>query len=334
MEQEASSLRLDVFLTQSLTDVSRSQVQRLIAQELVWVNGKVETGKFRLRLGDTVEWAELPVQTTAIEPRAMPLSILFEDDDLIVINKPAGLIVHPGAGTGSAPTLVSGLLFHAKEISSMQNSDEPVQRPGIVHRLDKDTTGALVVAKNERSHHLLAKQFAAKTNKRQYVALLDGHMKVERVTRESRLIRDPKDRTKFRSLEIDTPVSGKEEASEASKVQGRYAKSHFARLEVFADRLTLAKVELETGRTHQIRVHARDLKLPVVGDLVYHHRTEVLQKFDGKTRAMVAALERQMLHAEVLGFEHPTTGKYMEFSAPWPEDLAEVVAVLRSHRTV
>lgn len=326
VDETTAGKRLDVALSLSLPALSRTHIHKQISGGLVLVNGVVKPPKFKLQLGQKIEWTDLQPRFSTMVPTPMELEILFEDSDLLVVNKPAGLVVHPGAGTANQPTLVSGLIFHAAEIGLLQGTGGSLTRPGIVHRLDKDTSGALVVAKKDAIHRALAKQFADKSNRRQYVALLDGHMKTECITRESILTRDLKSRTRFRSIEI----SGGQELPK----DGRYAKSQFTRLEVYGDRLTLVAVTLETGRTHQIRIHARDLKLPVVGDRVYHHSTDALGKFDGKTRALIASVGRQMLHAELLGITHPTTGNYMEFRAPWPDDLNQLIERLRPFRTL
>jgi 23S rRNA pseudouridine1911/1915/1917 synthase len=235
----------------------------------------------------------------------MDLKILFEDDHIIVIDKPAGLAVHPGAGD-TGPTLVQGLLYHVgpSGLGHPQSGyEDPLAslRPGIVHRLDKDTSGVMVCAKSDRAHADLAKQFQdKKTLRREYGALLDGRLSQDDMVFESWLKRDPVTRVTFASSK--SPLPG-----------ARYAKSHFRVEEVFLGRLSLVKVRLFTGRTHQIRVHAKDLGAPIIGDLVYHRPTVLPAQWPSSVRQAVTAISRQLLHARLLSFRHPLTQGEMAF---------------------
>ncbi len=322
VEEEAVGQRLDVYVARVMPQFSRAKVQKMVEQEAITVNGKICKSKEPLKAKDAIKVTFVRTIPNFLEPVAMPLDILYEDEHLIVVNKAAGILVHAGAGEHGA-TLVQGLLHHVKKLSK---SNDHV-RAGIVHRLDKETSGALVAAKDDFVHEALSKQFQEKTNLREYIALLDGYMENAYLCRESYLRRDPLARTKFSSMELEEfkeKYGGDEFKPEGLK----FAKSHFFKLKTYAERLTLAKIQLETGRTHQIRVHARDLKLPVVGDPVYHTGTQLPEKFPKAIIDRVFYLKRQMLHARVLGFEHPILKKKLAFEAPVPKDMQEILDAL------
>lgn len=330
--------RLDAWLASELVNVSRSKVQEMIAAGLVRVNRvKVATGKNAVKEGDVIAYALLPKAKSALEPVAMNLEILFEDEHLLVVNKPAGLSVHPGAGE-TGPTLVHGLLAHTKSLGSSVSveGDEEEQvhdRPGIVHRLDKDTTGLLVVAKTDQAHAHLSKQFHDKTNFRQYVALLNGKMPEGEWVRESWLHRDPRDRTRFASMDMSDYLQKRDR--EGHDLPGyRYARTLFKQEQSF-DHLTLASIRLYTGRTHQIRIHAKDMNAPVLGDQTYGRGLSeaFLATFPEKTRLKLKAVCRQMLHAWILGFEHPVSGKWIQFEAQLPADFSEILQLLQKSKT-
>jgi 23S rRNA pseudouridine1911/1915/1917 synthase len=313
--------RLDLWLAARLENVSRAKVQRMIANINVTVNGRAARNKDPLSVGDKIEVSpEIPPESP-MTPVQMPLVILFEDDHIIVIDKPAGLSVHPGAGS-TGPTLVQGLLYHVGPhgLGHPQSAyEDPLAtlRPGIVHRLDKDTSGIMVCAKSDRAHAHLARQFHDKTTlRREYGALLDGMLKAPEVVRESWLARDPSTRVTFMSLPSEKPGA-------------RFAKSLFRVEEVFEQRLTLVGVRLFTGRTHQIRVHAKDLGAPVIGDLVYHRPTVLPQTFSSEARALVGGICRQLLHARHLTFMHPVTERQMSFDSPYPFDFTSVLNTIR-----
>lgn len=328
--EDDAGQRLDVFLKARNESVSRAKIQKLIERSAVSVNGRPARSRDAVAAGDLVELAWLEQEPTGLVPVEMKLQILFEDEDVIVVDKPAGISVHPGAG-GEGPTLVQGLLHHAKTLGQPERAKKDATtwaRPGIVHRLDKDTSGVLVVAKTDKAHAALAKQFLDKTTLvREYVALLDGAMTQAEILHDSYLYRDPVSRLKFASMSVAEMKKQKAKTGEIPKSH-RYAKSRFVRQAVFGERLTLARVRLYTGRTHQIRVHAKDLKLPVVGDPVYHKVTQLPKSFPKEIQAAISAISRQLLHAEVLSFSHPTSGETCRFEAPLPRDFSHLLKLL------
>lgn len=331
VEDIGEGQRLDVYLATRLTGFSRTKIQEMLRTERILLNGLSSKPSTILDVGDSISVNPPDAKPQHLTPVAMPLEILFEDDHLIVLVKPPGIVVHPGAGE-TGPTLVQGLLFHLNQNKTSISRPESL-RPGIVHRLDKDTSGIMVCAKNDKTHAGLARQFAEKTNLRQYVALLDGLMDKKSILRESYLHRDPKSRLRFASLPVrDFERLAADNRDSASLKSYRYAKSLFDREQTFGGRITQASIRLFTGRTHQIRVHAKDLGVPVVGDPLYHHPTELPHSFDSPVRAGFLGIKRQMLHAAVLGFVHPETGDELQFSAPPPEDFQHLVHLLTPYR--
>jgi 23S rRNA pseudouridine1911/1915/1917 synthase len=316
VEAEEAGLRLDVFLARRVASLTRSRLRKAIDAGDVLVDGHPKKASAVVETGQTITLRLLAREQSHLEPVAFPLDIIFEDEHLIVLNKPAGLTVHPGAGTEDEPTLVQALLHHGARLES--SDDSAVDRPGIVHRLDKDTTGVMVVAKSEIAHAALSRQFHDKTNRREYVALLDGVLSHRDVVRESYLFRDPHSRVRFNSVGRDTYETQLAGAPPAPS--HRLAVSHFSTERTFLGRLTLARVTLKTGRTHQIRLHARDLGAPVIGDLVYHRPCQLPASFPPEVKTLLGSLERQMLHARLLGFTHPVTGNNLSFEAPLPAD--------------
>lgn len=284
IEEAFVGVRLDIFLSTYYKDKSRSYIQGIIETENVQVNGKIKKSNYKLKLKDLVEFnIPEPVEMN-VKAEEIKLDILYEDSDVIVVNKPQGMVVHPAAGIQSG-TLVNALLAHCTDLSGING----VMRPGIVHRIDKDTTGALVVAKNDLAHNKLAKQLKDHTMTREYLALVEGIIKDEEGTIDEPLGRHPSQRIKIAVLK-----------------DGRNAITHYKVIERFKE-YTLIKCILETGRTHQIRVHMAYIGHPLVGDPVYGFKK---QKFN---------LKGQVLHAQKLGFIHPTSGEYMEFSATIPD---------------
>lgn len=273
--------RLDLFLQERFSSFSRSHFSRLIEENLVTLNGKKVKSGSKLKLGDNVEVTFKEPEKISLEAEDVPFEIVYEDDDLVVVNKPQGVVVHPCSSTKSG-TLVNGLLFRIKNLSGING----VMRPGIVHRLDKETSGLLVVAKNDKAHVSLAKQIKDKTCRRQYLAILDGNLKEDSGQIRTFIARDKKDRKKM-----------------AVSNEGREAITDFKVLKRFKNSC-LVEFSLKTGRTHQIRVHAKFLGHPVVGDKVY-----------GKE---VKGLDGQLLHAYKLSFVHPTTLKEMTFEVKLP----------------
>jgi 23S rRNA pseudouridine1911/1915/1917 synthase len=302
-EQNIDS-RLDAFLASQITDWSRSRLQRLIENEDVLVNGKSAKPSYRLRKDDELEVELSSPPSSVFTPEDIPIRIMYEDDALVVVNKPAGLVVHPAAGIHSG-TLANALAFHFQELPSGAST----VRPGIVHRLDRDTSGLLVVAKNEQAMENLSDQFRDRTVFKSYVALVHGHVNNESGSINASIARDPGNRTRM------AVVRGGRGALSLFKVRHRY------------QRFTLLDVELKTGRTHQIRVHLSWLRHPVVGDETYGGgRDNSIQ--DPRLRALVRNLGRHFLHAERLGFTHPTTGARLEFNASLPNELSSVLAQL------
>lgn len=304
-EREPS--RLDQFLTQELGGETRAAVQRLIENGHVLVDGLAAKASLKIKGGERI-LVSIPLPQAAVPlPEEIPLEVLYEDSDLIVINKSAGMVVHPGAGT-SRGTLVNALLAHCKDLSGVGGE----LRPGIVHRLDKGTSGVLVAAKHDRSHQHLAAQFAAHTVKRLYQALVYGRPKEDTGKIEGIIGRHPTDRVR---------LSGKARS-------GKHAITRWRVKERF-DRICLVELRLETGRTHQIRVHLTEAGFPLLGDQVYLDGGRINSIADTRLRSMICALGRQALHAGVLGFIHPATGEYLEFSAPLPDDMRMVLEYLR-----
>jgi 23S rRNA pseudouridine1911/1915/1917 synthase len=288
--------RIDSYISGCFEDISRSYVQKLIEDKQILVNDKTIKSNYKVRKGDRIR-VSIPSPTVLeIEPEDIRLDILYEDEDLIVVNKPQGMVVHPAVGNLSG-TLVNALLKHCSTLSGING----VIRPGIVHRIDKDTSGVLVVAKNDLSHRNLSEQIKEHTVTRKYIALLEGVIKSDKGTIEGSIGRHKSDRKKMDIVE-----------------DGRHAVTHFTVLERFKN-YTLIEARLETGRTHQIRVHMSHMGHPVVGDPVYGIKK---QRFN---------LKGQALHAAVLGFLHPRTGEYMEFDAPLPDYLKSLIEKIRNN---
>lgn len=273
--------RLDKVLAQLLPDHSRSQLQKWIAKGLVRVNGKEIADKYKVQPGDQISVTPAKPHKISLEPENIPLDIVYEDDDLLVVNKPQGMVVHPAPGHPDH-TLVNALLYHCP-LSTINGEF----RPGIVHRIDKDTSGLLMVAKNDQAHRSLAKQLKAKTTEREYVALVHGVIKTDQGTIDAPLGRSKRDRKK-----------------QAIVADGRHAVTHFQVLKRYRH-YTLVSCHLETGRTHQIRVHMASIGHPLAGDPLYGPR----KTLPGNG---------QYLHARLLGFKHPKTGKEMIFTASLP----------------
>ncbi|MBI3397928.1 MAG: RluA family pseudouridine synthase [Deltaproteobacteria bacterium] len=300
-----ANIRLDIFLSQKLSDLTRSRIKNLIEDGLVSLNNKPAKAGARLRDGDKISITIPEPQPAIAEPESIPLDIIYEDKDIIVINKPPGLAVHPGAGRAQG-TLVNALLYHCKDLSCISG----VLRPGIVHRIDKDTSGVLVAAKTDKSHLSLARQFKEHSIKRRYLALVWGDVKNDEGT-------------------IDLPIG--RHVSERKKMSvrtrgGRMAVTHYKVIKRF-NNFTLLEATLETGRTHQIRVHLSAIHHPVVGDPVYGKRSMPSGLSPGITM-FLKNLKRQALHAQILGIIHPETKQYMEFTSPLPDDMKNIIDTL------
>jgi 23S rRNA pseudouridine1911/1915/1917 synthase len=308
VNESDAGTRLDAFLAAHIEGWSRARLQRLIEDEEVLVNGETAKASYKLQPDDEIEVELTPPAATAFTPEAIPLEIIYEDDEIIVVNKPAGLVVHPAAGNHSG-TLANALAYHFQELSTRAGAI----RPGIVHRLDKDTSGLLVVAKAEAAHENLAAQFRAREVFKSYVTLVHGVVRQLSGHIEESLARDRRNRTRM------AVVRGGRAALSLYSVRRRY------------DRFTLLDVELKTGRTHQIRVHLAWLKHPVVGDQVYGGgRDNTVQ--DPKLKAEIRKLNRQFLHAEQLGFLHPRTDEPLRFSAALPAGLVRLLEKLEATR--
>lgn len=297
IDAEQEGVRIDLVLSSALAETSRSFIQKLFEKEKISVNGKVcDSKKYKVKSGDHVEILIPEPELLAVEAEDIPLDIVYEDDDVLVVNKPKGMVVHPAVGNYNG-TLVNAIMFHCGDRLSSING---VIRPGIVHRIDKDTSGLLMIAKNDAAHESLSKQLADHSITRRYRALVYHNFKEEEGTVNAPIGRDPKNR--LRQAVTDQ--------------NSKHAVTHYRVLERFGA-YTLIEAELETGRTHQIRVHMAHLKHPLVGDVVYGPKKHTI-KADG-----------QMLHAKVLGFVHPRTGEYMEFDSTLPTYFEDILSRLR-----
>ena len=315
--------RIDQWLASKLLETSRSQIKKWIQNGHVMIDGEVSIkGSVKLKQGQIVVASLTKPAGSELTPVDLSIEVVYEDEDLIVVNKRAGIVVHPGAGTKD-PTLVEGVLFHVGKLAGGGEF-----RPGVVHRLDKDTSGLIVFAKNDYSHAGLSAQFANKTNLREYVALLDGGLAEPEVTVESFLHRDPSNRLRFTFTEVD---DFKRKNGQAAVPGFRWAKSVFYKQLDFGRRLSLCYVRLHTGRTHQIRVHAKQIGAPIIGDLLYHRETVLPADYSPKLIQYVKKLSRQMLHARLLGFEHPRTGEQMSFESTLPNDFKELLHLLKPY---
>ena len=289
-------LRLDRFLSEELEDHSRSFLQKLIKEGLVTVDGKPVKANYRLSAGQQVSVQVREPEEVNIEPQEMPLDILYEDGDVCIVNKPKGMVVHPAAGH-YRDTLVNGIMYHCQDSLSGINGS---LRPGIVHRIDKDTTGALIICKNDKAHSCIAEQLKEHSITRRYRAIIIGNLSEDEGTVDAPIGRHPTQRKKMA----------------VNRNNGKRAVTHYRVLARFRG-YTYIECRLETGRTHQIRVHRASIGHPLLGDTVY-----------GPAKQAYPSLEGQTLHAMVIGFVHPTTGAYMEFEAPLPAYFAELLQKL------
>jgi pseudouridine synthase, rluA family len=291
VEESDINKRIDVFLAKNLESFSRSYIQDLIKKGKATIGGKSIKANYRLRNGDNVVLNIPKPEPLEILPENIPLDILYEDNDVILINKPKGMVVHPAAGHYSG-TLVNALLYHCKDNLSGING---VLRPGIVHRIDMDTTGVIIACKNDKAHQNIAKQLAEHSIARRYVAIVNGNLKEDEGVVDAPIARAKNDRKKM-----------------AVDKDGKTAVTHYKVLERLKN-YTYIECVLETGRTHQIRVHMSYINHPLLGDEIYSGKKESMK------------LQGQCLHAMVLGFIHPTTNEYMEFEAPIPEYFNEIL---------
>lgn len=295
IDEKSQGTRIDKYLSEVFVDKSRSFIQGLIEKDGIKVNNKIKKCNYKLKLFDEIEVIFSEPEILKIDAEEIPLDILYEDRDLVVVNKVQGMVVHPAPGNYNG-TLVNALLFHCKDLSSING----IIRPGIVHRIDKDTSGILVVAKNDEAHNKLSAQLQDHSMKREYYALVEGRIKNDKGTIDKPLARNKKDRLKIGIVE-----------------GGKRAVTHYEVIERYSG-YTLIKCILETGRTHQIRVHMASIGFPLVGDPLYGFKK---QRFK---------LKGQLLHARTLGFIHPTNNKYIEFTAEIPEYFQVIIDKLGS----
>lgn len=295
VDEKDKGTRIDKYLAEVLVNKSRSFIQGLIEKDSVKINNKIIKSNYKLRPFDEIEIIFKEPETLKVDAEEIPLDILYEDKDIIVVNKVQGMVVHPAPGNYNG-TLVNALLFHCTDLSSING----VIRPGIVHRIDKDTSGVLVIAKNDDAHNKLSEQLKDHSMKREYYALVEGRIKNEKGTIDKPLARNKRDRLKIGIVE-----------------GGKQAITHYEVIERY-NGYTLIKCILETGRTHQIRVHMASIGFPLVGDPLYGFKK---QKFK---------LQGQMLHAKTLGFDHPTKNEYVEFTTELPEYFKVIIDKLRN----
>lgn len=295
VEEDEEGDRLDVYLADQFVDMSRSYIQKIIKDKKVTVNGKIEKAKYLVKEEDKIV-IEIPKpKVLEVVPQDIPIEIVYEDDDIIIVNKPQGMVVHPAPGNYE-DTLVNAILYHCKGNLSSING---VIRPGIVHRIDKDTSGILMIAKNNNAHNCLAEQLKDHSITREYEFICHGVFKEDNVTVDRPIGRNPKDRLKM-----------------AIVPNGKRAVTHFEVIERF-NGYTHVRARLETGRTHQIRVHAMSINHPLVGDPVYGPKNSKIK------------LNGQALHAKKLGFIHPTTKEYIEFDSELPDYFQKLLEKLR-----
>ncbi len=291
--EEQKGERVDKVISAVDEEWSRSQISNWVKDGHIKVNGATVKPNYKVRLEDEILITPPLLEELDAEPENLDLDIIFEDEDVLVVNKPKGMVVHPAPGHASG-TLVNGLMYHCTDLSGING----IVRPGIVHRIDKDTSGLLMVAKNDLAHASLVDQLVEKSVTRKYIALVHGHIAHDKGTIDAPIARDPKERQKMAVVD-----------------KGKHAVTHFTVLERFGD-FTLVECRLETGRTHQIRVHMRYIGFPLVGDPKY-----------GPRKTM--DIGGQALHAAVIGFIHPRTKEYLEFSAPLPTEFEELLETLR-----
>lgn len=380
VDEKDSLKRIDTFLAERCLDLSRSKVGSLIERGCVEVNGKlVKKNSYRVASGDSISIRssikncsqEVDIKTeldqeqdqvldsdfddytynqeweTQLKPKEYPINVVYEDEFILVVDKPAGMVVHPGVKTGDKVSLVEAVRYY---LLSKGGVDNRVSRAGLVHRLDQDTSGLIVFAKDEPTHTKLAAQFKNKTNLREYTALLSGYLKEDRVDVESYLVRSKFNRMSFRSLsakelEDFTPLSpANQDSSDRFIVnykgetkyrivvdkngrKARYSCSHFIKKASYDHKLSLVTVRLDTGRTHQIRVHAKDIGAPVVADKLYS-KPQKLLSIDPLIDTELKKVPRQLLHAGVLGIVHPKTGEKICFRSELPQEFQKVLYLL------
>lgn len=312
------SVRIDKYLAEHMQHSSRNRIQTAAAAGCIQVNGRPVKSNYKIRPLDVITlMLDHPKHDSSIQPEEIPLDIVYEDDDVMVVNKPAGMVVHPGAGNFNG-TLINAVAWHLRDLESFDANDPQV---GLVHRIDKDTSGLLVVAKTPDAKTSLGKQFFNKTTHRAYNALVWGNLSDDTGRIEGNIIRDPKDRLRMKVVAPDSGI-------------GKPAVTHWRVLERFGY-TTLVECVLETGRTHQIRAHMKAIGHPLFGDERYGG-TEILwgqrsSTYKAFVRNCLAVCPRQALHAKTLGFVHPRTGQQMDFDSQWPADFAALIDKWRQY---
>lgn len=301
-----SKVRLDVYLTHQVENATRNKVQKAIQDGAVLINGKRVKPSYPIAPNDIIDITFPRPPRTEAKPENIPLDIIYEDDQLLIVNKAAGMVTHPAYGNYTG-TLVNALLHHCNKLSKVNTES----RPGIVHRLDKETTGLMVIAKNNVAHHFLAKQFSKRTIDREYWAIVWGQFKKSKGTIEANLGRSKRDRKKV-----------------AVTAEGKHAITEYEVLKQF-DFLSLVRLKLKTGRTHQIRVHLAHIGHPVFGDPTYSGRSNIWNGLEGKkalhAQNLLEIISRQALHAKTIGFIHPKTKELVKFDSELPGDMREVL---------
>ncbi|MGA0120540.1 MAG: RluA family pseudouridine synthase [Methylophilaceae bacterium] len=314
VSEDQQSKRVDQFIVEELPSFSRTKIAKLVKEGALLINGKAVTDNSKkVTSGDEIELLVPEAVATDIKPQKIPLDIVYEDDDLLVINKPIGMVVHPGAGNPDK-TLVNALLHHCKGNLSGINGE---LRPGIVHRIDKDTSGLLVVAKNDMAHNNLAKQFEEHSIQRTYLAFVWGMMKPIHGRIETFIGRSKYNRQKM----------------SADVASGKDAITNYKTLEIFKGKnipdISLIECKLETGRTHQIRVHLAHKKNPILGDQMYGSKMRKIRDIDPALQHIIEKINFQALHAQSLGFIHPTSGEELFFTTELPQDLLNLKKMLK-----
>ena len=306
--EDRPTVRLDTFIVECLPDTSRTQLKKLIDNGQITLNGAQTKASYKLKGGESIKVLLPEPEPIETIPEDIPLHILYEDQDLIVVNKSVGMVVHPAVGH-SRGTLVNALLHHCHDLAGIGGE----LRPGIVHRIDKDTSGVIVVTKNDQSHQHLSAQFKDHSIKRRYLALIHGCPNGNSGIIDQPIGRHPTQRKK---------MSGKARNS-------KRAVTHWKTLKQYnVNRLSLIQLQLETGRTHQIRVHFAEINCPLIGDPLYGNRSRTIAIKDMKLRKLIDQLPGQALHAQTLGFIHPRSGKYLEFSSEIPDTLQNIITYL------
>lgn len=319
VDESHAGERLDKFISLHEEIKTRARAQHLIDEGLVNIKGKNQKSSYKLSQNEEIE-IHLPIESenTHLKPLSLKLDILFEDTDIIVINKPSGLVVHPAAGHAD-DTLVNALIHHTQDLSMKYGE----MRPGIVHRLDKETSGVMVVAKNDDAHEKLTQKFKIRDIHRIYHAVCLGLPRMNQGHIQTYIARHPTDRKKFASLKLQSP----EEKPEI----GKWASTHYSVLKTYQNQLSYIQFKLDTGRTHQIRVHISELGHPIIGDHLYGAKNRLSVVQSKELQEKIKNMNRFALHATELGFKHPRTNKELFFKVDWPVDMLDLLKKMGFH---